>query len=311
VAAESGKNRRWEGLEYAGVVVLFALLRWLPRRLARALGAALALVLYRLRRRWREVGDFNLRLAFPDKSPAERDRILRAAFRQWGWLAAEFARFPQHTARTIEDVIVYDGFENYAAAAARGKGVLYLTAHFSAWELGSFAHSLHGHRLSYVNRPLDNARVDALVNRYRCAGGNRAIDRRQAARAILETLRQGGAVGVLMDQNVLTSDPHVFADFFGVPASTTPGLARFALHTDAAVVPGLVIWDESLGMYRLRFNPALELTRTGDNDRDIAENTARFNRVLEDYIRRYPEQWLWIHRRWATRPPGEPPLYSF
>jgi len=309
VSAEAKRSRRWEWVESTAVAALLALLRWLPRRVARAAGAALAQALCRLQRRWRETGDFNLRLAFPEKTPAEREKILRAAFRQWGWLAAEFARFPQHTARSIEEVIVYDGFENYAAASARGQGVLYLTAHFSAWELSSFAHSLHGHPLSYVNRPLDNARVDALVNRYRCRGGNRAIDRRQAARAILETLREGGAVGILMDQNVLTSDPHVFADFFGVPASTTPGLARLALRTGAAVVPVLVIWDEGLGKYRLRFDPALELVQTGDDERDIAENTARFNRVLEDYIRRYPEQWLWVHRRWATRPPGEPPLY--
>ena len=288
---------------------LFAVFRWLPRRLARALGAGLACFLYIGHHRWRRIAEINLRLAFPEKSATERARILRRAFRQWGWLAAEFARFPRHMAQTIEEVIIYDGFENYAAAAARGKGVLYLTAHFSAWELSSFAHSLHGHALSYVSRPLDNGRVDALVNRYRCLGGNRAIDRRQAARAILETLRRGGAVGVLMDQNVVTSDPHVFADFFGVPASTTPGLARFALRTGAAVVPVFVLWDEKLGKYRLRFDPALELARTGDTDRDVAENTARFNRVLEDYVRRYPEQWLWVHRRWATRPPGEPPLY--
>jgi KDO2-lipid IV(A) lauroyltransferase len=310
VTTEFSQPRRREAWEFAGVVVFFTVLRWLPRRVARALGAGLAWVLYQVQRHWRAIGDFNLRLAFPETTLAERERILRAAFRQWGWLAAEFARFPGHTARTIEEVIVYDGFENYAAAAARGKGVLYLTAHFSAWELSSFAHSLHGHPLSYVNRPLDNARVDALVNRYRCLGGNRAIDRRSAARAILETLRAGGAVGILMDQNVLTSDPHVFAPFFGVPASTTTGLARFALRTGAAVVPVLVIWDEALGKYRLRFDPALELVQTGDDERDVAENTALFNRVLEDYIRRYPEQWLWIHRRWATRPPGEPPVYQ-
>lgn len=297
------------GLEYAVLVVVFALLRWLPRRLARAVGAALAWLFYALHRRWRQVADFNFRLAFPQMSEAERARLLKRAYRHWGWLLAEFARFPRHSSRSIEDVIVYDGLENYQAAAARGRGVLYLTAHIGAWELSSFSHSLHGYPLAYLNRPLDNPRVDALVNRYRSLGGNRPIDRRDAARAIFEVLRSGGAVGILMDQNTLDGDGNVFVDFFGLPASTTAGLARIALRTGAAVVPGFVIWDEGLGKYRLRFDPAVELVRTGEAERDVVENTARFNKIIEDYIRRYPDQWLWIHRRWATRPAGEPALY--
>lgn len=299
------------GLEYAALVVALALLRWLPRRLARAAGAALGWLFYALHRRWRQVADFNLRLAFPQMSEAERARLLKRAYRHWGWLLAEFARFPRHTAGSIEDVIIYDGLENYQAAAARGQGVLYLTAHVGAWELSSFSHSLHGYPLAYLNRPLENPRVDALVNRYRSLGGNRPINRRNAARAIFEVLRGGGAVGILMDQNTLDGDGNVFADFFGRPASTTAGLARIALRTGAAVVPVFVLWDEALGKYRLRFDPAVELVRTGEAERDVVENTARFNKIIEDYVRRYPDQWLWIHRRWATRPPGEPPLYPF
>ncbi|MFQ5664293.1 MAG: lysophospholipid acyltransferase family protein [Terriglobia bacterium] len=296
-------------LEYAVVVVLFAVLRWLPRGWARGAGAALGRLLYWLHRRWRRVAAVNLRLAFPELTVARRQRILQEAFRQWGWLLAEFARFPRHTARSIEEVIIYDGLENYQRAAARRKGVLYLTAHLGAWELSSFAHSLHGYPVAYLNRPLDNPQVDALVNRYRCLGGNRALERRNAARAIFQELRAGGAVGILIDQNVLNGDGNVFVDFFGVPASTTAGLARIALRTDAAVVPVFVLWDEPLGKYLLRFDPPLELVRTGDPERDVVENTARFTRVIEDYVRRYPTQWLWIHRRWSTRPPGEPSLY--
>jgi len=306
------KRTGWRfGLEYAVLVVALALLRWAPRRLARAAGAALAWLFYTLHRRWRQVADFNLRLAFPQMSEAERARLLKRAYRHWGWLLAEFARFPRHTARSIEDVIVYDGLENYQAAAARGRGVLYLTAHVGAWELSSFFHSLHGYPLAYLNRPLDNPRVDALVNRYRSLGGNHPINRRNAARTIFEVLRGGGAVGILMDQNTLEGDGNVFVDFFGLPASTTAGLARIALQTGAAVVPGFVLWDEALGRYRLRFDPAVELTRTDDAERDVVENTARFNKIIEETVRRYPDQWLWIHRRWATRPPGAPPLYPF
>src|SRR3970040_1651648 len=273
-----GPSSSWRHhAEYIAVGALLAVLRWLPRSLARPRGAALARLAAALQPRWRRIALINLEIAFPEISDTERRRILARAFRQWGWLLAEFARFPRHTARSIKEVIVYDGLENYLEASGRGRGVLYLTAHVGAWELSSFAHSLHGHPLAYVNRPLDNPLVDRLVNRYRCLGGNRAIDRRQAARAILAELARGAAVGILMDQNVLEGDGNVFADFFGVPASTTAGLARIALRTDAAVVPVFVLWDEEKGKYRLRFEPALKLTRTGDTDRDVRENNARLH----------------------------------
>lgn len=291
------------------MVLLFAALRWLPRSLARVLGAGVARLAAALNPQWRRVGLRNLSLAFPERTEMERERLLASAFRHWGWLLAEFARFPRHDARSIEQVIVYDGLENYLEAAARGRGIIYLTAHVGAWELSSFAHSLHGYPLAYVNRPLDNPLVDRLVNRYRCLAGNRAIDRRNAARAILAELKQGHAVGILSDQNVLEGDGNVFVDFFGVPASTTAGPARLALRTGAAVVPVFVLWDEKRRKYRLRFDPALELIRTGDDERDVRENTARFQRVIESVIRRFPDQWLWIHRRWSTRPPSQPPLY--
>ncbi|MFQ5695684.1 MAG: lysophospholipid acyltransferase family protein, partial [Terriglobia bacterium] len=215
MSVENHSRPRWRHrLEYAAAALVFALLRWLPRPWARATGAGLARLTLRLVSRWPRVARFNLELAFPGCTPAERQEILRRACRQWGWLLAEFARFPRHTARSIERVIDYDGLQNYRAASARGRGVLYLTAHVGAWELSSFAHSLHGYPLAYLNRPLDNPLLDALVNRYRCHGGNQAVDRRNAARAVLERLRRGGDVGILMDQNVVEGDGNVFVDFF-------------------------------------------------------------------------------------------------
>ena len=255
------------------------------------------------------MGKHNLQLVFPELSPGERGRILRNEFRQLGWLLAEFAHFPRYTPQTIHQVIVYDGYENFQRAAAAGKGVLYLTAHMSAWELGSFTHSLHGHHVAYLARPLDNPRVDALINRYRCLWGNLPIARRNSTRPVLQRLRQAGAVGMLIDQNVMREDGAVFVDFLGIPAATTAGPARIALHTGAAVVLALVLWDAKLGKYRLRFEPPLELSRTGDLEQDVLTNTARFTQVIESYVRRYPDQWLWVHRRWRTRPPNAPPLY--
>jgi KDO2-lipid IV(A) lauroyltransferase len=158
-------------------------------------------------------------------------------------------------------------------------------------------------------RPLDNARVDALANRYRCLSGNRPIFKNESARALLKILKESGTVGILADQNTMPEEG-AFVDFFGKAACTTTGIARMVLHTDAAVVPGYAIWDESIGKYRLRFEPAVELVRTSDPERDIFVNTQKFAKVIEGIIRKYPEQWAWVHARWKTRPKGEAALYE-
>ena len=193
--------------------------------------------------------------------------------------------------------------ENYERAYARGKGVLFLTAHFGGWELSAFAHSLHGHRVNVVMRPMDNPYLDRLLQSYRTMHGNKVVPKDDFVRGLLAAMKAGETVGILMDTN-MTPPQGIFVDFFGIPACTASGLARIALRTDAAVVPGFTIWDESLGKYRLRFDPALELVRTGDLEADIVTNTQKFTKVIEDYVRKYPEQWLWVHRRWKTRPPG-------
>jgi KDO2-lipid IV(A) lauroyltransferase len=185
---------------------------------------------------------------------------------------------------------------------------LFLTAHVGAWELSSFAHALHGYPMKFLTRPIDNRRVDDLIARYRGRAGNTVIPRTEAARGVFKALANNEAVGILIDQNTTRSEG-VFADFFGIPAATTPGLAAFALHTDAAVVPGFIRWDSIRRKHILEFQQAVELVRTGNRDADIRANTARFNRVIEDFVRRYPDQWLWIHRRWKTRPEGEDSLY--
>ena len=282
----------------------------MPRWLARATGAAVARTLLALTPKLRKTARFNLQLAFPDWSEAKRQDTIRAMARSLGWMAAEFARMPRYTAKNIADVIALDGQENFLEGRRRGKGVLFLTAHIGAWELSSYAHALYGYPLHYMARPLDNARLDALVNRYRGLSGNLPIFKNESARAMLKLLKEAGTVGILADQNTMPQEG-VFVDFFGTRASTTAGIARVALHTGAAVVPGYAVWDDSLGKYRLRFEPPLELIRTEDPERDIFENTQRFAKVIEEIIRRYPEQWVWIHARWKTRPAGEPPLYDF
>jgi len=299
-----------EWLAYAVVWSVLKFTGALPRPLARAMGAGIARMLFALTPKLRKIAEFNLKLAFPEWTDAQREVTLRGMVRSLGWMAAEFARMPRYTRENIEEIIVLDGNENFLEGQRRGKGVLFLTAHMGAWELSSYAHALYGYPLHYMARPLDNARLDALVNRYRGLSGNKPIFKNESARAMLKTLREAGTVGILADQNTLPEEG-AFVDFFGKSACTTTGIARVALHTGAAVVPGYAVWDESLKKYRLRFEPPLELVRTGDAERDILENTQRFAKLTEEIIRKYPEQWVWVHARWKTRPKGESPLYNF
>ncbi len=297
-----------ESLEFAAAWTGIKLLGLLPRPAARFVGASFAAALYAARAPLRRAAMFNLRLAFPDWTDAQRRRVIRGMVRQIGWMAGEFSQFPKYTRENIERIVVVDGFENFEAARRRGKGVLFLTGHMSAWELAPFAQALYGYPLHFLVRPIANRRVDALVNGYRCRAGNRPIEKNKSARAILKVLADGGTVGVLADHNT-DIEESVFVEFFGVSASTTSGLARLALRTDAAVVPGFLSWDEGRRTYRLRFEPAVELVRTANEEVDVVENTQRFTRVIEDFVRAHPDQWLWIHRRWKTRPPGEKALY--
>jgi KDO2-lipid IV(A) lauroyltransferase len=296
-------------LEYAPVWLLVHFIGILPRPLARAMGILLGYKMYFLLARLRRVGMRNLKLAFPERSRRERKKILRGVYVSLGRQLAEFCLFPHYTRENAKDLFSYDGFENYEAAHARGKGIFYLTAHFGGWEVSSFVHSLHGHPMHIIVRDLDNPYVQRLVQHYRSLHGNQTHDKDDFARGLIEAMRNGEGVGVLMDTN-MTPPQGVFVDFFGTPACTASGIARVALRTDAAVIPAFMIWDSILGRYRLRFEPALELIRTGDDEADAIANTARFTKAIEDIVRRFPEQWLWVHRRWKTRPEGERPIYS-
>ena len=299
-----------EQLQYAVAWTFVKTLGALPRPLARGVAAAVARILLLLLPKLRATAEFNLRLAFPEWTAQRRRSVMKQMARNLGWMAAEFARFPTYTKENIERVVVLDGHENFLAGQSRGKGVLYLTGHIGAWELSSYAHALYGFPLHYMARPLDNRPLDEMVNCYRGLSGNKPIYKNEAARMMLRVLKEGGTVGVLADQNTMPGEG-VFVDFFGTPACTTTGIARVALHTEAAVVPGYAFWDENLRKYRLRFEPPLELLRTGDTEQDVLVNTQRFTKVLEEIIRRHPGQWVWIHARWKHRPKGEAPLYKF
>jgi len=299
-----------ERLQYAVAWTFVKLLGALPRPVARFLAACATHLLLLLLPKLRKTAQFNLRLAFPEWPESQRRIVLRKMARNLGWMAVEFARFPRYSKENIESAVVLDGHENFLEGVRRGKGVIYLTGHIGAWELSSFAHALYGYPLHYMARPLDNKPLDALVNHYRGLPGNLPIYKNEAARVMLKVLKNAGTIGILADQNTMQPEG-VFVDFFGTPACTTTGIARVALHTDAAVVPGYAYWDGDLRKYRLRFEPPVKLIRTGDMDRDIMANTQQFAKVIEQIIRAHPDQWVWVHARWKNRPKGEAPLYKF
>ncbi|PWT80996.1 MAG: lipid A biosynthesis acyltransferase, partial [Acidobacteria bacterium] len=194
-------------------------------------------------------------------------------------------------------------------AEAKGRGIIFLTGHIGPWEILSFGWSALQYPISFLVRPLDNPLLEDLVERRRTRFGNRAIDKKSAARQALRLLREGGTLGILSDLNTQEFEG-VFVPFFGKLACTTAGIATLALKTDATVIPTWAIWDRSKRRYCFHAAPAVEVVRTGDHKKDIEVNTGRFAAAVEKIVRAYPDQWLWIHKRWKTRPPGEADLYE-
>lgn len=297
--------------EYLATRLVLTAIETLPRNASIAAGVRIGRLAYRLASGLRATGERNLQLAYPEKSQAERDRILRASFESLGRLLAEFSRFDNHTTQSISEIAEYDkaGLARVLAARKSGRGVIFLTLHLGAWELLSFTHSVLHEPLAFMVRRLDNPLLEKFVNRRRTRYGNETIDKKDAVRRALKVLREGGTLGILADLNTQPQEG-VFVPFFGIPACTTAGVALFALRTNAIIIPVCAPFHAMEGKYVLQAQPPIEFTRTGDNEIDIIEITRLCTAALERFVRRYPEQWLWIHKRWRTRPDNEPDFYQ-
>jgi len=297
------RSRLRDAIEYGLAVAALSSLAYTPlaisNLLARWYARLLDLALPRLRR----AAMANLAMALPDMGPREHARIADGVYRSIARLLASFARFPQINRDNVGQWIRYEGFEHFEQARRRGKGVLFATAHLGNWELSAFAHALLSAPMYVVVRPLDNPLIDRLVARRRTMSGNWLIEKKDFARGILQALAANEAVGILIDQNA-SLETGVFVDFFGIPACAGAGFARLAAHTGAAVIPGFALWSEAERKFVLRFYPEVPITS------DVQKDTARLHAVLEGVIREYADQWLWIHRRWKTRPPGEGAPYQ-
>lgn len=296
-------------LEYLVARLLLAVFGCLPLSLALSLGARLGRSGYYFSARLRGTGLRNLAMAFPELDLKERRRLLRGCFENLGRLLGVFSQFATSDPQTLQGMIECEGLAHIDAARAGGQGIILFTGHVGAWELSSFALSLFGYPLSFLVRRIDNPKIEELVDRRRERLGNHTIDKRSAAREMLQLLRGNGTLGILVDLNTLDREG-IFVDFFGVPASTTFMLAKLALRNDSAVLPVFAPWDPVRKRFLLKIEEPLAFERSGNDEQDVRRLTQLFTSVIEKYVRRYPDQWLWIHRRWKTRPPGEPGLYD-
>ncbi|MHB8092460.1 MAG: lysophospholipid acyltransferase family protein [Syntrophales bacterium] len=279
--------------------ILLAIFQAIPVSLRRRLFIGLARVFYYLVPRQRMIALHSLRCAFPEKTDGEILKIARGVYRTLGIVAAEFFDIPKLTSENVREIVETEGLENCARALAKGRGVLLFSAHFGNWELEAASIALLVKPAVVIYRPLDSPLLDRLVSRVRSASGNKPLPKENAMRSMIRTLHKNGMIGILLDQNTDWYEG-VFVNYFGRPACTTSGLAHLALHSGAPVLPAYLI-RLAEGRYRLVIEPALEIIDTGDRDADVIVNTQRFTKVIEDTVRKYPEQWLWIHQRWKTQ----------
>jgi KDO2-lipid IV(A) lauroyltransferase len=299
-----------ERLQYLGLRAILGMLAVVPLWLALRLAELLALLVYLADRPHRRIGMTNLALAFPGRPLRERRAILRRSFLNLGRMAAELAHLPYLSAERLRDMVQFEdeAWWREAVSWERSTGVLVLSGHFGNWELLVFAHGMRGHPVHMVHRAIANALVDRWLNDLRARAGTRMIRKSAGAGGVLHALHERALLVLPIDQNS-TRGLGVFVDYFGVPASTNAGMARIALRTDAPIVPVFIVREGRSARHRVHVLPILEVEQTGDLQADVRRNTQRFTAVFEEMVRRHPDHWLWMHKRWKTRPPGEARIY--
>ena len=272
----------------------------LPLRFSWKLAEFLGRVWFQVDRRHRQIALSNLKIAWGDELREDERRTL--ACRNFIHLAQVLLELPylrKLTPDNLDRFLAFDGVEHLKGALKKGRGVLVLASHFGNWELMALAFSLRYCPINIVVRPLDNSFLDNLITKMRTRGGNQLIPKKGSVRKMLRLLAAGEVVALLLDQNPAWYEG-VFVPFFKEIACTNKTLSTIALRTGAPVIPAFNVKQPD-GSYRIFVQPEVVLVRSGDTTRDVEENTAKFNKIIETYVRRYPEQWFWVHQRWKTR----------
>jgi len=288
-------------LEFASVRVVAAIVSVLPMRLVRMLGAGLGRLAYALDAGHRRIALENLGAAFPSRPPAEHRAMARAMFAHFGALLFELLKFSTYSQDQMRAAVDVDGIEHARQAYGQKKGVLFFTGHFGYWEIHALAQPLISNPISVLARPLDNPHLHEMLEKIRTSTGNSVIYRQGAVRKVLRELAENNGVALLIDQHLHTPDA-VYVDFFRRPAATTSALAALALRTGAPVVPVFALPLPG-GRYRLVYEHHVD-PPLADTPDAVREFTQRCTDVLEMYVRRHPELWLWMHRRWRERETG-------
>jgi Kdo2-lipid IVA lauroyltransferase/acyltransferase len=286
---------------YGLLYSLVFLLSLIPRKIGLRLGEGLGTGLFHLLKRRREIALKNLTTAFGDQwNDRERWHLVRKCFQGIGRHFFEAVYLFRYDAEKIKTYIRFSGLEHFHQAAAQGKGVAFLTGHFGCWEAMVIAFGYFFAPTHVVVKPLDFQPAERLSRKLREISGNRVVSKERSMRQMIKLLRAGKNLGILLDQNIDWKDG-VFVDFFGERACTNKGLALLIRSTGAPVVPGFMIY-EGKGRYRVELQPAVPWLEFDDRTKNIEENTAQYNRVIEAMVRRFPDHYFWVHQRWKTRP---------
>jgi KDO2-lipid IV(A) lauroyltransferase len=304
------RSARLDRVGYGLLRAAVAVLGRLPLPVALRVGEVGALAAYLGDRTHRRVGMRNLAFAFPERSLRERRRILRASMLNLGRMAAELAHLPRLDADTLRAMVQFDDEAQWRTLAERARetGGLVLAGHFGNWELLVYAHGMRGFPVAMVHRTIANPLIDEWMNALRARAGTRLVRKAHAATGVLRALHRRELLVLPFDQNS-TRGLGVFVDFFGIPASTNAGIARVALRAGVPILPVFIVREGRAARHRVHVLPAMHAERSGDLEADVVRVTQELSDVFEGMVRRHPEQWLWVHKRWKTRPLGQPKLY--
>ncbi len=309
----ANKSRTKVWLEYTLARTLLGFLAMLPRRAAVWLMTNLAGLAYHVLGGLRRVAMINLNIAFPELNDADRKRLAKGSFRNLGRVLGEMSHFGSATAASVRELVEFPmdpGVrEEIRRLRAEGRGVVLVSPHLGNWEVLVLGWAVFESPLCYLARPLDNPLVEQLTVDLRTKLGNRPINKTHSFMTAARALRREGQLGILADVNAHPKEG-VFVPFFGLPACTPSGAALLAMRTNAGILVMCGAWDEKNDRYVAVHGRMVYPSKTGDRRRDIVETTAAFTAEVEKLVRQFPDQWMWIHKRWKTRPPGEPGIYN-